>query len=212
MLCVAPAELDALKTMLNEPAWILDHRTSVAPHARSWQATSWRPMQQLSAPSWRPAGRCKSCLVRQHRAWAWRVSRSLAASAPDTPHGSCTQRDACLQDAMCMGEHACISQGRRTHDVSMILWEKAAQLLQACLQGLAAVEGGASCRGMKHTSADCLSCVMRVPDAHAGVVEAVAAAKRALSSHPLPDPFQPSGKPLECFHSLHQHLLTHTSH
>ena len=36
---------------------------------------------------------------------------------------------------------------------------------------------------------------MRVPDAHAEVVEAVAAAKRALSSHPLPDPFQPSGKP-----------------
>ena len=28
----------------------------------------------------------------------------------------------------------------------------------------------------------------------AGVVEAVAAAKRALSSHPLPDPFQPSGQ------------------
>ena len=27
----------------------------------------------------------------------------------------------------------------------------------------------------------------------AGIVEAVAAAKRALSSHPLPDPFQPSG-------------------
>ncbi len=28
----------------------------------------------------------------------------------------------------------------------------------------------------------------------AGIVEAVAAAKRALSSHPLPDPFQPSGR------------------
>ncbi len=28
----------------------------------------------------------------------------------------------------------------------------------------------------------------------AGIVEAVAAAKRALSSHPLPDPFQPSGE------------------
>ncbi len=111
-----------------------------------------------------------------------------------------------------MGEHACISQGRRTHDVSKILWKKAAQLLQACLQGLAAVDGGASCRVMKHTSAECLSCVIRDPDAHTEVVEAVAAAKRALSSHPLPDPFQPTGKPLKCAHSLHQHLPTHTAH
>ena len=163
--------------------------------ACSWQATRWRPMRQLSAPSWRPAGRCKSCLMRRHQAWAWMVSHHSAASAPDTSHGSIILRSASLETAVVMDEHDCIAEGLWTQNFENPLAMKVTELPQVHLKVLAMVEKAALCRLLRHTFTACLRLQTKAPDARAEVVEAVAAAKRALSSHPLPDPFQPSGKP-----------------
>lgn len=74
------------------------------------------------------------------------------------------------------------------------LWKpctcKISLLVLACLYG-SALMVICGC-----TYSECMSGALgnkNLHDAPAGVVEAVAAAKRALSSHPLPDPFQPSG-------------------